>query len=402
VLQGIPLSGIVPVILIAVSIVIIIGFLSSYQFARTGFPDILFLILLGYLAGPVLRFVELEEVTVFAPYLTVVATILILFEGGLAMNVRKIVKEAPRALALTVFVFFFSTVAVTWFMMFLGFDIFQGALLGVMISGNSAIVIIPLVNRIEVSDETVTVVSLESALSGIFSIVSFLAVIDILQAGHIDALVVVQDVAARFCVGAVIGLIMGVFWLNALKEIKKEVFAYMLTLAVLLLTYYASEYLGGSGALTALLFGVVLGNEWEVFRIVHRNAETMVIDESIVRFESELAFLVRTFFFVYIGLTLRITDVSAIISGAAVSILLLGARIAGSYLATIGSPLKHERYLISIVLSRGLDEAVLSVLLISYGFPFAELFKNIAFLVIILTNILCTIGVYILTKESKR
>ena len=395
------MSDIVSLSLILISLIIIIGFLSNYQFGKTGFPGILFLILLGFLFGPVFNFVKPEDVAVFAPYLTVLATILILFDGGLAMNIQKTFRETPRAMLLTLLVFLFSTVAVAMFMMLIGFDPLYGALLGVMISGNSAAVIVPIVHRIQVSDEAVTVVSLESTLNNVFNTVSFLAIVGILTAGHLDLLVVAQNIAARFSVGAVIGLVIGVSWLNVLLKIKRETFAYMLTIAVLLLAYYASEYLGGNGALSSLLFGIVLGNEKEIFRIARRDTEELVVDESMVRFESELAFLIRTFFFVYIGLTINITNVLSIVYGVIISILLLLTRVLATFFSTIGSPLQYERHIIAMVLSRGLNEAVLSVLLLNYGLPYSTLFQNIAFIVIIVTNILCTVGVYSLTKRDR-
>ncbi len=395
------MSEIVSISLIAISIVIIIGFLSSYQFSRTGFPGVLFLIFLGFVFGPFLNVIRIEDVAIFAPYLTVLATILILFEGGLEMNIQKTIRGTPRALLLTLLVFVFSTAAVALFMLLLGFDILYGTLLGVMISGNSAAVIIPIIHRIKVSDEAIAVVTLESTLNNVFNIVSFLAVVGIITAGQLNVLVVAQGIAARFSVGAIIGIIIGVFWLTVLLKIKKETFAYMLTIAVLLLSYYASEYLGGNGALTALLFGIVLGNEKEIFRIIHRDVKEIAIDESMIRFESELAFLIRTFFFVYIGLTINITNYMTIVYGIIISILLLLMRISATFFATIGSSLKNERQTIIVVLSRGLSEAVLSVLLLEYGLPYSTMFQNIAFTVIIITNILCTIGIYTLTKRRK-
>jgi len=395
------MSEIVPLSLIAISIVIIIGFLSSYQFNRTGFPGILFLIFLGFLFGPVFNIIKVEEVAIFAPYLTVLATILILFEGGLAMNIRETIRGTPRALLLTILVFVFSTIGVAFFMVLIGFDILYGTLLGIMISGNSAAVIIPIVHRIQVSQEAVSVVTLESTLNNVFNIVSFLAIVGIIEAGTVDLSFVVQGIAARFSVGAVIGIIIGVFWLNILVKIRKETFAYMLTVAILLLSYYLSEYLGGNGALTSLLFGIILGNESEFFRILDSRFDDVVVDESMIRFQSELSFLIRTFFFVYIGLTINFTDFLSVIYGIIISVILIIMRISATFFATIGSTLKNERRIIITVLSRGLSEAVLSVLLLEYGLLYSVMFQNIAFVVIIVTNILCTIGIYTLTKKQR-
>jgi len=76
-------------------------------------------------------------------------------------------------------------------------------------------------------------------------------------------------------------------------------------------------------------------------------------------------------------------------------------RISATFFATIGSTLKNERRIIITVLSRGLSEAVLSVLLLEYGLLYSVMFQNIAFVVIIVTNILCTIGIYTLTKKQR-
>ena len=73
------MSEVVAIGLLLVSLIIIIGFLSNYQFIRTGVPGILFLILLGFLFGPLFNLVTPQDVTEYAPYLADVATILILF-----------------------------------------------------------------------------------------------------------------------------------------------------------------------------------------------------------------------------------------------------------------------------------------------------------------------------------
>ncbi|MGA2308529.1 MAG: hypothetical protein ABSG57_03145 [Candidatus Bathyarchaeia archaeon] len=49
--------------------IIVIGFLGNYLFKRTGLPDMLFLIILGLLMGPVTRLVDGTSLTSFAPYL---------------------------------------------------------------------------------------------------------------------------------------------------------------------------------------------------------------------------------------------------------------------------------------------------------------------------------------------
>jgi len=400
-----------------VSLIIIVGFLSHYQFCRTGVPGILFIILLGFLFGPVFGIVRVQEIEEYAPYLADLATIFILFEAGLAMNLRKIFSETPRAMLLTLLHLILCTVAVTAFLTLIGVPPLYGALFGIMVSGNSAAILIPILHTIRVREEAVTSITLESTLNNVFQVVSFLALIEVIATGDVDVFQVAQGIAARFCVGGVVGALFGLVWLKALSRIKREAYASMLTIAVLFVSYYVSEFLGGNGALSALLFGVMLGNERVIRQLIGPtvgDAETTAMDdvylfiereraswrEYLIRFESEIAFLVRTFIFVYIGVSLNVTNPLWILYGTILTALLFGMRVAAATLATIRSPLQAERSLITVVMARGLNEAVLSVVFLTYNLAYTAMFQQIAFIIIILTNIITTIGVYRYTHNT--
>ncbi len=402
--------------LLLVSLIIIVGFLSNYQFVRTGVPGILFVILLGFLFGPVFGVVQVHEIDEYAPYLADLATIFILFEAGMAMNLRRIFEETPRALLLTLLHLIFCTAAVTAFLTLIGVPTLYGALFGIMVSGNSAAILIPIIQTIRVREEAVTSITLESTLNNVFQVVSFLALIEVIATGDVDIFMVAQGIAARFCVGGVVGTLFGLFWLKALSRIKREAYASMLTIAVLFIAYYHSEFLGGDGALSALLFGAVLGNERvirqliggtegdtldstidEVYQFIGtpmRDVEDAVWRTYLVRFESEIAFLVRTFIFVYMGVSINVTNPLWILYGGILTVLLFGTRVAAVTLATVRSSLQAERSLITVVLARGLNEAVLSVVFLTYNLPYTAMFQQIAFIIIILTNVITTLGVY--------
>ena len=102
----------------------------------------------------------------------------------------------------------------------------------------------------------------------------------------------------KFVVGAAFGVILGVVWLFLQEIVSLRSFCYMLTLAIVLLAYALSESFGGSGAFSSLLFGLVLGNEKEILKqLKWRETDILVVDPGLKRFESEVAFLIRTFFF---------------------------------------------------------------------------------------------------------
>lgn len=392
--------------------IIMIGFFGNYFFERTGFPDMIFLIILGILIGPVAKLVDIGFIMPLAPYFAALALVFILFDGGMAMNIYRVFTESPRATVLAAVGFGSSVVTTTLFTALLLIPdrpITYSMLLGTILGGSSSIIVISLASRIRVSEKCSTILSLESALTDIFCIVFSLTIIEIILGNAVKPLAISQAIASKFSVGIVLGILFGLLWLSALKKIVKAPYAYILTLAVVLLAYAVSETLGGSGALCCLLFGMILGNEKEIYRMLRMERPSeAVIDAGLKRFESEVAFLLRTFFFVYIGLISTISDIRVALLGIILSLILLLVRFGAVRVATARcSELVEERPIMSVILTRGLAAAVLATLPLQYSKAnptFGELYEiyiNLAVLVILATAIIATIGIPILKRRTK-
>jgi len=399
--------------LILAGSIIIIGFLGNYLFERTTFPDMILLIILGIIIGPVGGLVDAASIMNLAPYLAALALVFILFDGGMAMNLYRVFAESPRAAILAVLGFGMSVIATTLFMAFIVIPeapIVYSLLFGTILGGSSSIVVVSLASRIHVSEKCSTILSLESAITDILCIVFSLVAIDIALKGSVDLITIGQSVASRFSIGIVLGIIFGLAWLGVLKRIAKTSYAYMLTLAIVLLAYAFSESLGGSGSLCSLLFGIVLGNEKEIYRILRmERPSSTVIDVGLKRFESEIAFLLRTFFFVYIGLIVTISEIKIVIVGVILSLILLLARFGAVKIATArSSELAAERPIMSVMLTRGLAAAVLATLPMQYADEnpifqaLSHIYVNIAVLVILATAIIATVGIPLLKRKSKK
>jgi cell volume regulation protein A len=401
--------------------IIVIGFLGNYLFERTGFPDMLWLIVLGLLLGPATGLVDANSIMDLAPYLAALALVFILFDGGMVMNIYRVFSESPRAIVLAGAGFAISVTATTLFMMYIVIPdkpLLYSLLFGTILGGSSSIAVISLASRIKVSEKCSTILSIESAITDILCIVFSLAVIEIILSGAtLDLTTIGQSIASRFSIGIVLGVIFGFLWLSVLKRIAKISYAYMLTLAVVLLAYAFSESLGGSGSLCCLLFGIMLGNEKEIYKILRmERPQDTAVDVGLKRFESEVAFFLRTFFFVYIGLIVTISNIIAVITGILLSFMLLLIRFVAVSFATVRSDeLKKERPIMGVVLTRGLAAAVLATLplqystpeaIATYGLPaqiFGELkfyYIDIAVIIILATAIIATVGVPLLKRRA--
>jgi cell volume regulation protein A len=382
------------------ALIIVIGFLGNYFFKRTGLPDMLFLIIIGVLVGPILKLFEPSIVMGLAPYIAALALVFILFDGGMSLNIRQVLSHSPRAVLLAVLGFIFSMLGVALLMILLyRVPLHYGLLFGSIYGGSSSIVVVSLASKINVSEKCSTTLILESATTDILCIVISLAIIGIIITGQANYLVVATGITTKFVVGAVFGLIIGVIWLFLLKSVSPLPLSYMLTLAVALLTYSVSENFGGSGALSSLLFGLILGNEKEILKQPRRKETSIVaVDAGLKRFESEIAFLIRTFFFVFLGIIATISSISLLFLGIILTLLLLLVRLGAVWLTTIGSELKKERSIMSFVLTRGLAAAVLATLPIQYGLLYPEVFINLAVVIIMSTAIIASVGIVVSSR----
>ena len=73
----------------ALGAIIIIGFFSALAFEKTKIPDVIVLIIIGLIFGPIaitffnVEFVSSSALNAVAPYFTSFALVIILFDGGL-------------------------------------------------------------------------------------------------------------------------------------------------------------------------------------------------------------------------------------------------------------------------------------------------------------------------------
>jgi cell volume regulation protein A len=389
-------------------IIIILGFLGEEFFNRTSIPDSIFLLLFGVLLGPIFQLFAHEELLAITPYFAALALIIILFDGGLNMDIREAVRNSPRALVLAITGFSLNvlvTAAICKYL--LGWRLLNGLLLGSIVGGGSSIIVIALIRKLKVTEKIETVLSLESILTDVLCTVgAFTAINILLQEVNAEGIstginlgAALSSVGIAFGVGILVGLGFGVAWLVLLERIKGKPNAYMLTLAMLFLTFVVATNLGGNGALSALFFGLIIGNSRHIGRLI-KFRTTISIDENVRGFHSQISFLIRSFFFVFTGLLFSFSSYTSFIIGIVLSFTFLGIRFIVIKMATVKSELKTYETLMTVMFPRGLAAAVLASIPLTSGVPDSNVFPEIAFIVILTTIITCTIGVAVLKKRS--
>ena len=385
-----------------VGILLIIGFLADYLFRRTRFPDILILIALGYLIGPVFHIVNPSDIAPASQVIASLALVVILFNGGMDLEFAKVLSSAPRALILVLVgigVSIALTAAFAYYLM--NWGLMDSLLLGAILGGTSPSIVMPLISRAKIPDEVSSILSLESAFNGAIVIVMALVILDIIVTGQTGntALVVAEQISLQIFLGGLIGVIAGIVWLWALTLLEGETYDDILTLAIAFLLYFIVESMNGSGVIFALTFGLMLGNGMEVAKFLGIK-RTVVIHELMKKFHSQMSFLIKTFFFVYLGLMITFAHYGLILAGVVLSLLLLLARYIAMLLSSIRNDiLLANKGLLTTMLPRGLSAAVVAEIVVASGIPNASIYPGVIMVVIVTTVVISAIGIPVFTRK---
>jgi len=392
------------------AVIIILGFLGEEFFNRTSIPDSILLLLFGVLLGPIFQLFAHEELLAITPYFAALALIIILFDGGLNMDIREALRNSPRAFVLAISGWILNVlVTAALCKVLLGWRLLNGLLLGSIVGGGSSIIVIALIRKLKVTEKIETVLSLESILTDVLCTVGAFTAINILLqevnaegvSTGIDLGTALGSVGVAFGVGILVGLGFGVAWLVLLERIKGKPNAYMLTLAMLFLTFVVATNLGGNGALSALFFGLIIGNSRPIARLV-KFRTTVSIDNSVRDFHCQISFLIRSFFFVFTGLLFSFSSFTSVLIGLLLSFTFLGIRFIVVKMASVKSELRDYGTLMTVMFPRGLAAAVLASIPLTSGVPGSQVFPEIAFIVILTTIIITTVGVAVLKKRKSR
>ena len=378
------------VVLLSVGIIIFIGVGGEAFFRRTGIPDVTFLMVFGVIVGPVLGIVHSDVILKIVPYFSALALIIIMFDGGLNLDIKSIVKTAHFAVLLAVLGFAISTISAAVIAVYgLGWNWIDGLLLGIMVGGSSSIVVFGLVRRLGISDETKAMLSLESAITDILATIGAFLLFGVIASHNFDPNLIGQTAGRSVGVGLILGFGVGLPWMYLSSKLSNAKHSYMLTLGILFVLFFLAKSFGESGALTALIFGLMLGNRQVLGRSLRLKMPEVSTDNS---FHEQITFIVRSFFFVFIGLLANFGQLGFIIFGIAMALVFYIGRRGLSRAILTKRFSAFDKKVTSVMLPRGLAAAVLATIPLTLGLPNAAAYPQIIFVIIISTVIITTIG----------
>lgn len=385
--------------LLAVAGIFVIGAVGELIFQRTSIPDVIWLILAGILLGPVGGLVTRAQLNQVAPYFAALTLVVVLFEGGSSLRLAEVSTAAPRSALLAVSGFIFSALAMALLSMLAaalgwvppGWSWSHGLMLGCVLGGSSSIIIMPAVAKARLDPALGNLVNLESALTDALCVVGTTAFIELLLHGSGSAAGPLVALLRSFGIALGIGGVAGLVWLLFLRFMRGSDYAYPITLSVLLVLYVIIDHAGGSAALGILTVAIVLGNARALSRVVGF-ANELELDTELRGFHRQMVFMVKSFFFVFIGAMLG-PPWSLILLGVACGAALLLVRAPAVLLSMLGGRFDaNQKKLATVALPRGMAAGVLATLPWSRHVAHTEWMPVTVFATVFTTILLFAVG----------
>ena len=372
-----------------IGLAVFLAHFLALQFRHTNIPDVLVLVLLGIAIGPVAGLVTPADFGKIGPIIATIALVVILFESGTSLDLQTLRRSLGTTGLLTVgsFVITVAIVATTGALAF-GLEPVPALLLGVTLGGTSSAVVIPLVGSLRLGVKPATVLVLESALTDVLCIVGVFALLQVVAEGQLDAGRLIGSVLSAMIFAAVIGAVGGAGWMLVLGRVRGFPNTISSTLAYVFIVYGVTEFLGFSGAIAALSLGITLGNVQRLGleRVAGGDARILPLSPEDLNFYREAVFLLKTYFFIYLGISIRLGNLQMALLVLGMVVLVFASRT-----LLVRGTCRHPEFslrdaaITSMMAPKGLAAAVLATLPLQQGVPGGEVIRDVAYMTVLVS-----------------
>lgn len=380
-------------------------FLSHYfaaLFRRTKIPDVLWLFTIGLLLGPIFGIVRPETFGAVGPVFTTITLVFILFESGIEQRLEVLIKALSGTAKITTYNFIGTCLVaggIVYFYTDLG--VLRSLMVGSIVGGTSSAVITTLSKAFPMAERTRTILVLESAFSDVYTLAIPLTLLSAYKIGRFDVAYVTGQMIASFILAAMLGIAGAFLWSILLKRMRTLQNTVFTTPAFVFIIYGIVELLNYSGPIAALTFGVTLGNIDVLGPPIMRNLlsrRPIALNDNERAFFSEAVFLLRTFFFVYIGISVHLENWWMMALGAIITGALFLARIPIVRMSVPrDTPLRDAAFMATMI-PKGLGAAVLASLPAQQGVEGGEMIQSIVFSIILSTTLMSTVLTFLVDK----
>lgn len=379
---------------------LMLAYLANRFSYRTRVPDVVVLLLCGIALGPGLHWINADRFPQVARGVGTLALILILFAAGLELDLRRARKQFLAGTVLAILSYALTMEGVHLFCVHvLHMSRMASLLAGAALGCLSGSIVLPLLEQMNLRPELKTTLVIEAAFGdGLGALV--VGVLLSLIAGGVTSHTSGSDILGgmvsqfvfRFLLAFVIGIAAGFLWARLLPKVSNHRFWQALTFGAVLAVFSVTHAVGGSDLFAIMVFGATLASLLGPGSFLREFAmESGSTDEGsqILSFHSELAFLVRSFFFVLLGAMIQFRGLKdQLLPSLGILLVMLLARLIAVQTSRLvwRGVTRREREVATTLIPRGLITAVLVLEAIQAKPKDLMFFPSLTFALILLTN----------------
>jgi len=371
-------------VLATLVLVLLVGTSAQIFAERWRIPATGPLLVAGLLLGPaVLGLVQPQLLGVTLPVVVRAAVAVVIFEGGLLLNVSEL-RHTSRAVAGLVSFGLLITTALAGLLahLLLGWSWELSLLFGAVVSVTGPTVITPILQKVRVNSRVRSTLESESVIADPLGVILAALVFTAITAPggwRYAALHGLTTFAAGASVGAAAA---GLVWLMAGRfRLLPAKFARLGILGAALFAYTVAELLAHeAGVLAAAVAGIVTGT----LDVPHK--------EQVEEFKGDIASVAISAVFILLAASLELSDLARLgwRGAAVVALLMLVVRPARVFLSTWGSELRtNEKWFVSFLGPRGIVAASVATFfaleLSDAGYVEGRLLVSLVFAVVLAT-----------------
>jgi len=387
-----------------IGVIIFCAHLFAVVYSRTKIPDVLFLFLIGFLVGPVLGLIRPAHFGSVGEIFTTITLIMILFESGIGISLKGIRSSLKGLFSLTLLSFFATMVIVGGLvLLFTKLGVIQALIVGAILGGTSSAIVIPIIDQLKMKEESKRILAFESIINDVLCIVMTFSLMEAYKLGQMQIGIMTLKVIAAFLVAGIFGVAGALIWSTILNKIRTLQNSTFTTLAFVFIVYGIVDSLGFSGAIAALVFGYTISNVSKIkFSLIRYSdrLQPVELDNRERGFFSEISFLLKTFFFIYIGISMQISSAGLLLFGLLVTVAIYALRIPVVSLTIPKNTPVGDATLFSVIIPKGLAAAVLASIPLQQGIVGGENIQNLTYAVVLFSIILTSILIFLVDKTS--
>lgn len=277
------------------SLLLLISIILSKTSHRLGVPSLLFFLLIGMLAGSEGIGGIYFDNSYIVQFVGIIALIFILFSGGLDTKWGDVKPVLWKGVALSTAGVLITTLAVGFFINWIaGFPLMESLLIGAIISSTDAAAVFSIFRSKKggMKHNLEALLELESGSNDPMAYFLTVTLIFMILNPETSIPSMVLSLIQSIGLGVILGILFGKGMVELINRIKLHLEGLypVLTIALALLTFSLTNYLGGNGYLSVYIAALILGNS----EFVHKTEQ--------IQFHDGLALLMQIIMFLALGL----------------------------------------------------------------------------------------------------